>query len=214
MVLRKTIVGVFYVILLSSTSCIEIAKGINDWTQTQDVNEVESKMHYLGDDGIKLFLPVTFKNYPTIDYLKLLDSLVVDNKQMEIERTRVKFMRELEGNHYIYFDNTVNATFTLNTVPYLPIYRQDAKFILGMMRKGQEQMSEETELVYEKITAKHNDNGTTQIFKAIFKVEDTKLRQQSFQHAYYISSNNKTVLIHLLAPFQANFDPYIEKMIM
>ena len=123
-------------------------------------------------------------------------------------------MRETEGNHYIFFDNTINATYTLNTISYLPISRQDAKFILGMIRQSQEQTSLYSDLEFEKVTAKHNNNGKTQIFKAIFKIKDTKLNQEIYQHAYYISSNEKTVLIHLIAPFKIYFDPFLEKMIL
>lgn len=214
MVLKKPIVISLSIIRLLLTSCIEVANEIKDWTQYDDINKVEGTTHYLGDDGIKLFLPTTFKKFSTIEYLSLLDSLVVDNTEMEIERTRVKHMRELEGNHYIYFDNTINSTYTLNSIPYLPISRQDAKYILGMIRQGQEQLSSQTDLEYEKITAKHNDNGNTQIFKAIFKISNSKLNQEAYQHAYYISSNQKTVLIHLMAPFEVNFNPFLEKMIL
>ena len=214
MVLRKSIVVFLLILSTILTSCLEVAKEVTDWTQADDINNIEGSLHYLGDDGIKLFLPSTFKKYSTINYLSLLDSLVVDEKQMEIERSRVKFMRELEGNHYIFFDNTINATYTLNVVPYLPISRQDAKYILGVIRQNQNEVSSKTDLEYEKITAKHSNNGRTQIFKAIFKMTDAKLHQQAFQHAYYISSNNKTVLIHLMAPFEINFDPFLEKMIL
>ncbi|MDB9755460.1 hypothetical protein OAB20_04140 [Winogradskyella sp.] len=214
MVLKKYIIVVCVALALSLTSCLEVASEITNWTEITDVNDVPGKTLYLGDDGIKLFLPKTFKRYSTIEYLKLLDSIVVDNKDMEIERTRVKYMRELEGNHYIYFDKTINATYTLNTIPYLPITRQDAKFILGIVRQSQNQLEALTDLEYEKITAKHNDNGKTQIFKAIFKLTNTTKQQQGYQHAYYISSNNKTVLINLMAPFEVNFDPFLEKMIL
>lgn len=214
MVLRKSIVTLFCILSVLLTSCLEVAKGISDWTQIDDFEAIEGETHYLGDDGIKLFLPTSFKRYSSIQYLTLLDSLATDNKELEIERTRLKYMREMEGNHYIYFDDSVNATYTLNTVPYTPISRQDAKFILGIIRQNQEQLSEYSDLDYTKITAKHNDNGKTQVFKAIFKIENQKLEQQAFQHAYFISSNNKTVLINLMAPFEVYFDPFIEKMIL
>jgi len=214
MVLRKSIVLFLGVFCLCLTSCLDVASEIKNWSQIDDINDIDGQTHYLGDDGIKLFLPTTFKRYSTIEYLNLLDSIVVDNKEMEIERTRVKYMRELEGNHYIYFDETMNATYTLNTIPYLPISRQDAKYILGIVRQSQKELSKQTDLEYEKITAKHSDNGKTQIFKAIFKITETKKQQLGFQHAYYISSNNKTVLINIMAPFEVNFDPFLEKMIL
>ena len=214
MVLRKSIVSFLCITGLILTSCYEVAKEIKDWTQFEGEETIEGKTHYLGDDGIKLFLPMTFKKYSSIEYLDLIDSLVVDNKNLEIERTRFKNIREMVGNHYIFFDNSINATYTINSIPYTPISRQDAKYISGIVRQSQENISNTTDLNYTKIMAKHNNNGNTQIFKAIFKVENEKLQQQAFQNAYFISSNKKTVRINLMTPYEVNFDSFLEKMIM
>ncbi len=214
MVLRKTIVIFLGVLSILFTSCLEVAKEITDWTQIEDINTIEGKTHYLRDDGIRIFLPNTFSKYSSIEYLSLLDSLSTTNKELELERIRLRHMREMDGNHYIFFDKTLNATYTINTIKYMPISRQDAKYILGIVRQNQEAVSDQTDLRYTKITAKHNDNGKTQIFKAIFKVENDENSQHAFQHAYFISSNNKTVLINLTAPFEVNFDPFLEKMIL
>lgn len=212
MVLRKTITLISCVFCLLLCSCLEVVKEIQDWTQTQDKNTIEGKIHYLGDDGIKIFLPKSFKRYNSVEYLALIDSLVVSNKDLEIERTRFRNIRNIEGNHYVFFDNTINATYTINAVPYKPISRQDAKYILGIIRQSQEAASDNTDIDYTKITAKHNNNGKVQVFKAIFKVENQELQQQAFQNIYFISSNNKTVLINLMTPFEVNFDPFLEKM--
>ncbi len=214
MVLRKSIVFFLGVFCLFFMSCFEVAKEITDWTQLEDIEAIEGNTHYLDKDGIKLFLPKTFTKYSSVEYLALIDSLVVDNKQLEIERARFRNIRKMQGNHYIFFDKTMSATYTINSVPYTPISRQDAKYILGIVRQSQEEVASNTDLNFTKITAKHNDNGKTQIFKAIFKLENQKLQQQAFQHAYFISSNKKTVLINLMAPFEINFDPFLEKMIL
>lgn len=214
MVLKKSIVLILGVLCMISTSCLEVAKEISDWTEAEDINAVDGQTHFLGEDGIKLFLPKTFKKYTSIEYLALLDSLVSDNTQLEIERTRFRNLREMKGNHYIFFDNSLNATFTINTIPYAPISRQDAKYLLGIIRQSQREVAATSDLEYEKITAKHNNNGRTQVFKAIFKITDTKLQQQVFQNAYFVSSNKKTVIINLMTPFEVNFDPFLEKMIM
>ncbi|WP_299129290.1 hypothetical protein [uncultured Winogradskyella sp.] len=214
MVLRKTIVLILVVSQLFLTACMEVAKEVLDWTQIEDINDIEGQTHVLDDDAIKLFLPSTFKKFSSIDYLKLLDSLVTDNKNLEIERLRFRNIRKMDGNHYIFFDHSINASYIINSIPYTPISRQDAKYILGIIRQSQNKVSETTDLKFTKITAKHNDNGKTQIFKGIFKLENPKLNQQAFQHAYFISSNKKTVIINLIAPFEVNFDPFLEKMIL
>ncbi|WP_299112776.1 hypothetical protein [uncultured Winogradskyella sp.] len=212
MVLRKSIVTFLCIICILFASCIEVVKEISNWTQSEDINNIEGNTHYLGDDGIKLFLPSSFKQYTSVEYISLIDSLITDNKELEIERARFRNIREMEGNHYIFFDHSISATYTINVLPHTPISRQDAKYLLGIIRQNQEELSNKTDLGYTKITAKHNDNGRTQVFKAIFKIENQKLNQQAFQHAYFISSKQKTVLINLMAPFEVNFDPFLEKM--
>jgi hypothetical protein len=131
-----------------------------------------------------------------------------------MERECFRYIRELEGNHYVFFDNMLNATYTINTIPHTPISHQDAKYLLGMIRQNHDKISETTDMVYTKITAKHNDNGKVQVFKAIFKLENLKLQQQAFQHVYILSSKKNTALINLTAPFQIEFDPFLEKMII
>lgn len=214
MVLRKSIVAILTVLVLSTTACVEVAKEMANWTETEDLETVESTMHLLEKDNVKIFLPKTFKKYSSVEYLNLLDSLITENKDLEIERARFRTIRNMEGNHYLYFDNSINATYSVNAIPYTPISRQDAKLILGMIRQNQEALSKEIDVDYHKITAKHNDNGKTQIFKAIFKIENKKKKQQAYQHVYFISSNQKTLMINLMAPFEVNFDPFLEKMIL
>lgn len=214
MVLKKTIILFLGIFLLFLTSCFEVAKEIQDWTQVNTSDQLLGKQYFLDDDGIKVFLPESFKQYNTVEYSALIDSLVVNNEDLEIEHARLRNMRKMEGNHYIFFDSTANSSYTINTIPHTPITRQDAKYLLGIIRQNQDQLSELTNLDYSKITAKHNNNGNTQVFKAIYKVEDRKLHYQAFQHVYFVSSNQKTVLINLTTPFEVNFDPFLEKMIL
>ncbi len=212
MVLRKSIVLVFCTVMLLFTSCMEVAKEINNWTQLTAQDQVIGTKHFLENDGIKIFLPNSFKRYNAVEYSNLIDSLVIDNNNLKIEQTRFKNMREMAGNLYIFFDKTVNSSYTINTIPYTPITRQDAKYLLGIIRQNQDKLSDTTDLDYTKITAKHNNNNGTQVFKAIFKVENRKLQHQAFQHVYFVSSNNKSALINVTTPFEVNFDHYLEKM--
>lgn len=214
MVLRKSIVLVLCVLSTVLVSCLEVAKEVKNWAEVEDINTIEGKTHFLSEDGIKIFLPSTFKKYTSVEYIALLDSLITDNEDLKLERERFRNIREMEGNHYVFFDNTLNATYTINTIPHTPITRQDAKYLLGIIRQSQDEVSEYTDLKYTKITAKHNDNGKVQVFKAIFMLEDLKLNQQAFQHVYVLSSKKKTALINLMAPFQIEFDPFLEKMII
>ncbi|MUU77604.1 hypothetical protein [Winogradskyella endarachnes] len=214
MTLKKPIVLIFILPLLLLTSCYEVANEIKNWTEINASDQLFGKQHYLDKDGIKVFLPESFKPYNAVEYNQLIDSLVVDNKKLKIEQKRLKTMREIEGNHYIFFDSTAYSTYTINTIPYTPITRQDAKYLLGIIRQNQDNLSQLTDLKYTKLTAKHNNNGNTQVFKAIYKVENEDNYHQIFQHIYFVSSNKKTAFINLSTPFDVNFDPFLEKMIL
>lgn len=214
MILKKPIILISILIPLLFTSCFEVAKEINDWTQINATDQLFGKQHYLDKDGIKVFLPESFKPYNAVEYNQLIDSLVIDNKKLEIEHKRLKTMREMEGNNYIFFDSTANSTYTISTIPYTPITRQDAKYLLGIIRQNQDKLSQLTDLEYTKLTAKHNNNGNTQVFKAIYKVENKENYHPVFQHIYFVSSNKKTAFINLSTPFDVNFDPFLEKMIL
>ncbi|NRD20505.1 hypothetical protein HNV08_10645 [Winogradskyella eckloniae] len=212
--MKKSIALKLSLILLLFTSCYEVAKEIKDWTQNNASDHIISTQHLLEKDGIKIGLPDSFERYNFADYELLLDSLVLDNNNLKIEHARLKNMRAMEGNHYVFFDHSTYSTYTINSIPYTPISRQDAKFLLGLIRQNQDYIASTTDLTYTKITAKHNTTGNTQIFKAIYKIENTNLNHHAFQHVYFVSSNNKTVLINLSTSFNVDFDPYLEKMIL
>lgn len=204
--------GFFTALLLILTTCTQVVKEVTNWTKINNNETVSGQYYLLENDGIKLFLPKSFKKYATVEYLDLLDSLAVKKEDLKIESLRLKKIRNLEGNHYLFFDKTVNATLIVNSIPYTPITKTDANYILGSIRV--EQMNEEAQLpiTYKKISAKYFNKNNSQIFKAVFKIQNTHENYQIYQNLYFISSQSKTIIINLSAPFEAEFDNYIGKI--
>lgn len=183
------------------------------WIESDNINEVEGSYHFLENDGIKIYLPSVFKKYSTVDYQKLLDSIVSEDVY-KFETARLNNMRNMEGNLYLFYDELSRSTYTINSMKYMPFQKRDAQFLLGMIRQNHENTSHLTNLNFNKITAKYNSNKGTQIFKAIFRIDNPKTKTSVFSNSYIISSNQKTVLINLSTPYDFNFDKYLQKMIL
>lgn len=210
---NRIILLTFSLILLCLVSCLTIASDIKKWIEIDNIEDVKGSYHFLSNDGIKIYLPNTFKKYSTVKYQELLDSLTTkDNYQLEIKR--LQHLREMKGNFYIFFDEETRSTYTVNTMPYMPMYKQDAQYILNMISMNHRKISNKTDLQYTKKTATYSANSGIQIFKAIHQIDDNKKELTSFNSSYIISSNNKTIYLQLLTGFDVNFDPFIEKMIL
>ncbi|SHG42520.1 hypothetical protein [Winogradskyella jejuensis] len=212
MILKKAIVPIILCLVVVLQSCKGDIKVDSIFENEAPKNNIIGKKHFLEEDGIQLQLPEEFERYSAAKYERLLDSLV-SKKEFELERERLRNMRNLEGNNYIYFAPDINITYMINTIPYAPIRKQDAQKLLGIIRQNQNIASKNSNVEYTKITAKYRSLTGAQIFKAIFKVDEKKGDRFFYQQAYFISSNQKSVLINISSPVDVDFDPYIEKMI-
>lgn len=204
---------IFSLLFLTLASCLSLAKDVKSWMEVSNIEDVNGKHHFLPDNGIKIYLPESFIKYSTAEYQHVLDSLAT-KEDYKLELKRLQFLREMEGNFYIFFDEETRSTYTINTLPYKPIHKGDAQYILGMISMNNRKLSRITDLEFTKVTAKYNENSSTQIFKAIHKIENTKKKLTSFNSSYIVSSNNKTIYIQLLTGFDVNFDPFLQKMIL
>ncbi|MFI0430897.1 hypothetical protein [Mariniflexile sp. HMF6888] len=198
---------------LCNISCLSIAKDVKSWIEVGDIEDVRGKYHFLTEDQIKIYLPDAFKRYSRAGYEKLIDSLA-SKENYELEIKRLEFLRNMEGHFYIFFDEETRSTYTINTMPYMPMHKGDAQYILGMISMNNDKISRTTDLEFTKITAKYSAHAGTQIFKAIHKIENTKKQLTSFNSSYIVSANSKTIYVQLLTGFDVNFDPFLQKMIL
>lgn len=194
-------------------SCLNTIVEVKNWMEANSVEEVVGKYHYLENDAIKVYLPEVFDRYSAADYQKLLDSLVTKN-DFEFESKRLKILRELQGGFYIYFDDETRSTFTINTLPYTPITKKDAQYLLGMISTSYERSTASSDLSYTKLSANYHGNGKQDIFRSIHRIENSKTNTEVYNSTYIISSKNKTVWIQITTPFEVDFDMFIQKMIL
>ena len=213
MIIKKHTYSLFLGLsLFCLVSCI-ITPDVKSWIETTNIEEVKGKYHFLSDDGLKIYLPTVFKKYSTAEYEYLLDSLITTKEDYKLELKRLQHLREMQGNFYIFFDEETRATYTLNTLPYMPLHKSDAQYILGIISMNNEKISQKTNLEFTKLTAKYSASKGAQIFKAIHKVDNLKKQHTYYNASYIVSANGKTIYVQLLTGFEANFDPFLQKTI-
>lgn len=199
--------------LLLFGSCKDISKEVQSWVEVDASSEVEGTYHFLEDDGIKVYLPEVFKRYTTVEYERVLDSLL-SKKDRDLEIARLKTLRELDGNFYIYFDDVTRSTLTVNTLPFMPLRKEDAQMLLGIMRQSNEAMLAGSGLKFEKVKASYSATSKLQVFKGIFKVINPKDNTQTYQSNYVVSTDSKTFFVKLTTGYEVDFDPYFKKFIL
>lgn len=212
---RKTMIinSIIIIGLTWMTSCLNTIVDVKNWMEINSIDEVTGRYHYLDNDGIKLYLPESFDRYSSVKYQQLLDSLTT-KEDFEFESQRLKILRELEGDFYIFFDSETGSTFTINTLPYSPITKTDAQMLLGMISASYERSTRNTDLSFTKLTARYKGSEKQDIFRSIHRIDNSKTNSEVYNSTYIISSNNKTIWIQLTTPFEVDFDMFIQKMIL
>lgn len=205
--------GVLVVIGFLVLACNEMTKESNSWLETETSETIPGKYHFLSDQGIKVYLPNEFEKYALSEFQTLLDS-IFNKEEFKREIERLNVINKIEGNLYIFYEGASRSNLMVNTVPYFQFSKESASQLLGFVKVNQENDKLNKDLKFTKLTAKFGGDSRQQIFKAIYKVENTKLKIESFNTSYIISSNDKTIIIRLTTPNQVDFDPYIEKINM
>lgn len=211
MKLFKKIVVLF--VFIATQSCVESVKEVQSWIDAASIEEVQGEYHFLSEDGIKVFLPSVFKKHTTQEYKSAIKALL-PTKAYKAEDKRLEHLKKLEGNFSVFFDKETNSTFTVNTLPYQPIFRKDAQYLLGIIRLNYENSNTNPDIKHTKVTAKYNADKGPQIFKAVFKMEDITTNIAIYNFTYVISANEKTIWIQLQSPYENGVDDYLNKLVM
>lgn len=201
------------VLMITLFSCNDITKEVQNWMEVNETQDVVGNYHYLENDGTKVFLPNVFNRYSSAEYENVLES-VLEKKDLDTELKRLKTLRELEGNFYIYYDKLSRSTFTVNTMPYMPLYKHDAQMLLGIMRQSNEKMFQGSDYEFEKVKASYSSTNKLQVFKGVFKIHNKKTKLDVYESNYFVSSDGKTFFIKLTTGGNVDFDPYFKKFIL
>lgn len=208
---KKPTLVILFVVSIVLQSCKGDLSIDNVLDNKPTTSKLAGSKHILNEDGIQILLPKKFKRISIPDYTAIVNDKK-NEKMFPIERLQLENSRALDGNNYMFFSKENNATYFVNSIPFSEVKKEDAQKLLGIIRQNQKKASETTDVVFEKITAKYKAVAGAQIFKAVFKADFEKSKKTNYQHTYYISSKDKSVLLSLVTPEEINFDPYIEKM--
>ncbi len=207
-----------YIFIIVSTitvlfvSCLNLANEAQTWLGNENAENVLGKYHFLDDTGTKIYLPTDFERISLAKYQKLLDSLVT-KKEYNFEIDRLNALGKIEGSLYIFFDKNTKSTYTINTVPFFKFSKKSAGQLLGLIQSNNQKIVKNSGITFTKISVKYGGNINQQLFKSVYKLKDKKLKKEAFNYSYIISANDKTVFVQLTTVFEADFDPFIEKMI-
>ncbi len=206
--LFKTIILVL--LFCFANACKDGKIDIGD-TPKEEVSIADANVNFLEEDGIQLTLPEAFKRYSSAKYEALLKKFV-KGKALELEQQRLRHLRKIDGNHYIFFDESTNSTITVNTIAHEPILKEDAKTILADIIRDQNEISKITKTEFEKISANYSESAAAQIFKTHFKVTDKKKKTTRYQRKYYISTKDKYMIMDINTASEIDFDQYLQKI--
>lgn len=209
--LNKITPILFTLIIGLCISCNE-NKTTKATSNTVDKETSHTENHFLENDGIQIELPKNFARYSSAKYEALLSNFI-KGPDLELEQKHLSHLRKIDGNLYIYFDDKSNSTITLNTFPYQPITKDDAKAILADIVRDQTETSKNTKKEFTKLSSNYSDGKSAQVLKSVFSIKKKKEKKpEQYQHKYYISSKDKYIIIEIRTPLELDFDPYLEKI--
>lgn len=178
--------------------------------------KLEGQYHSLEQDGINIFLPVGFK-YKTLEQIK------ASHRQVQNEKERFYYEKTLEeyesgdGNFYTYFNAEALSEIFIKTIPYFTFSEVNAKQLMYILRKDQEAYREVSGIQHDRIGATYFGDKTFQVFKGKYilsrynSYDDKDEDFQMFKTIYLITSNKKTFMLHIVTPFETDYDPFIRK---
>ncbi|WP_296377936.1 hypothetical protein [Winogradskyella sp.] len=213
MVLRKPIVTVLLTLVLLFVSCNDKTKNEVDSVNKSNELAISNNTQFLEDDGIQLLLPENFKRYSSAEYEVVLKTLA-KGKILDLEEKRLRHLRNIDGNHYIYFDKASKSTILVNTIPFAPILKQNASSILADITRDLSEFCKMTKQDFSKITGKYSETPSVQIFKSVHKVYDKRKKNSTrYQHKYYLAfSKDKNLIIDINTTLDFDFDNYLAKI--
>lgn len=211
----KRLTFYLFTVLIATTlfSCFEVGKQVVDWMELKDDNtevELKGEYHFLEENGVRIFLPLSFKRYSMAEYQQTLKTKLPE-EEANAQIKNINHKANLDGELYIYFDEESGSTCLVFGMPYMEISKRDAQLFLGMMRTQTENLLDSSSS-YEKITARYVGYPKNCIFKSVYKISSEAKNFEYYNALYFISRNSKTIAYQLITPVGVYFDPFIEKL--
>jgi len=199
------------VLIISCKEAVQTATSLAKVSEKPVLVADEGRYFTLDKDAVSIYLPETFKKYSISEYeyeVKKLNDSIND----PFVSLFINLRDNVKGNFYLLYDKENYSFCAVNTLQYFDFGRQDAKYMLAMIRKSQ-QDSSGPDIFFEKITAKYSATDDVKIFKSVFKISNFDETRFNYRHIYIMSTKkNQTFQFIFNTPFEIDFDPFIRRM--
>jgi len=211
------ILNILLIMMLGLVSCKKDASEQATYEKYLIKPEDRGEFHALENDNMKIFLPEGFEAVSDEEIKKFHKQIANKKERYYYEKT-FELRKAMKGNFYNFYGNNSATEVSVQTLPYMPFSKQNAKELLFYLRKGNERFQEVTGIYHTKITSTYSGERSLQIFKAKYRLsyfeqeDEEKENYEMFRTVYLITSNKKTFSVTILTPFEDDFDPYIRKI--
>ena len=119
----KRLTFYLFTVLIATTlfSCFEVGKQVVDWMELKDDNtevELKGEYHFLEENGVRIFLPLSFKRYSMAEYQQTLKTKLPE-EEANAQIKNINHKANLDGELYIYFDEESGSTCLVFGMPYM-----------------------------------------------------------------------------------------------
>ena len=200
--------------ILLVISCKEVVQSASVFSKkTEEPVPIADNGSYfsLPEDGVSIYLPKSFERYSISQYQEEL-AKIDDSIAAPFTGLFLNLRDKLKGNFYLFYDKDSHSFCAVNSIGYIDFNRQDAKYMLAMIRKSQQEAAA-PDRFFEKITASYSATKDVKLFKAVFKLSNFDESLINYRHIYMLTSKNKqTFQLIFNTPFEADIDPFIRRM--
>lgn len=206
-------------LVLAFLSCdVILRRELENQLAIETTEEVVGEYISLPKEDIKVFLPNDFQ---------LLDSAAIkaEHKKITNEKERYYFEKSYEqqlatpGNFYVFKNDSYGVEVNIQTLPYMPFGKSDARQLLYYIRKGHDKYQRITGIYHNKIKSTYSGDKAIQIFKAMYRMAPMQTEEnmddvpfEMFKTVYLISSKRKTISLNVITPYKVDFDPFVRKI--
>lgn len=191
-------------------SCSEIvqkAAEVSVDIASEEELSVDGNYHVLNTSHI--FLPVGHKKVSIDEFAAGQIANGVATVDVENDKIQLSQMKQFGEDFFIFTDTLSNSFTTVTEIPYTPLGKQTAVMAIKMLENALNNNPKVVNITRDE--AVFNRYKTKTLFKAkfhVFLAGDL----ETYRHLYVVSGNNKTYMIQTFTGFDANMDPFIERI--
>jgi len=200
---------ILIIIIVTFVSCKEAVKEVIKTAKPVPV--LEGQYYDIKNYPVKLFLPKGYKNIPRHQILKEAQNIENDFLRKQLIRSLESQIEHNIDKQYL-LSPSDGSVVSLAEIPYMPLNKEVASQILGLLEIENQQIYEQTSLRRILIDKRFKSNKSMKAFKAVYQIEGVEDKAtKNFFHLYVLEIGNKLYIINLEIAYEANFEPYFLK---